>query len=637
MAIPAERRQQLVDQLTRLQTQAAAAAEQHGRSADVDVYLKAVEFALAHGEFYQPNDVAIAAAALDSAAKRLSQWQQGQSPWPRQRGLVVRGYFSPVDGSPQPFGLVVPDDLDFDRPAPLYVWLHGRGDKTTDLHFMHQRETRTGQIAPAGALVLHPFGRHCVGFKHAGEIDVLDAIAAVSREYKIDVNRIALMGFSMGGAGAWHIGAHYTSPFAAISPGAGFAETAQYIGLKKEDFPSWYEQKLWQVYDVPNYARNLFNVPVVAYSGELDKQIQAARVMEAAFAEHGRELPHIIGPGMGHKYHPDSLAELMRGMKTALTNRGEQTAEPKRISWQTPTLRYNRFRWLQLLQLDEHWSDSRADAAIEGNKLTITTNGVQAFRMERPPLAGEPSTWEITIDGQPVEVTGDTAQGLDFVKRGDKWQPLNDWRDTDRLQPGDPLLKRPGLQGPIDDAFLSPFLVVLPSGECQHPAVQRWVDFEQRHFAERWQALMRGKLRTSRDIDVTDDDIAKYNLVLWGDPTSNRMIRRLLNQNQLPVEWQDETLQIGGRQFQADRHVPAMIYPNPLNPRKYIVFNSGLTFREGHDRTNSLQNPKLPDWAVIDITQDPDETAPGRIAAADFFDEQWHVSKRNFPHNPLQP
>jgi hypothetical protein len=60
--------------------------------------------------------------------------------------------------------------------------------------------------------------------------------------------------------------------------------------------------------------------------------------------------------------------------------------------------------------------------------------------------------------------------------------------------------------------------------------------------------------------------------------------------------------------------------------RKYVVLNSGVTFREAHDRTNSLQNPKLPDWAVIDLSQPPDAATPGRIAAADFFDEEWKLA-----------
>ena len=71
-----------------------------------------------------------------------------------------------------------------------------------------------------------------------------------------------------------------------------------------------------------------------------------------------------------------------------------------------------------------------------------------------------------------------------------------------------------------------------------------------------------------------------------------------------------------------NRYVPAMVFPSGSH---YIVLNSGLTFREGHDRTNSQQNPKLPDWAIIDITQPPDAFSPGRIHDAGFFDEEWKL------------
>jgi hypothetical protein len=70
-----------------------------------------------------------------------------------------------------------------------------------------------------------------------------------------------------------------------------------------------------------------------------------------------------------------------------------------------------------------------------------------------------------------------------------------------------------------------------------------------------------------------------------------------------------------------------LIYPNPLNPQKYVVLNSGPTFREGHDRTNSLQNPKLGDWALIDLAEPPSATAPGRIVAAGVFDEKWQLPR----------
>ena len=85
----------------------------------------------------------------------------------------------------------------------------------------------------------------------------------------------------------------------------------------------------------------------------------------------------------------------------------------------------------------------------------------------------------------------------------------------------------------------------------------------------------------------------------------------------------------GERRHAAAGHVPVLIHPNPLLPEgaapRALVLNSGFTFREGDDRSNSLQNRRLPDWAVIDIAVPPDGDAPGRIVAADFFDEAWGV------------
>ena len=73
---------------------------------------------------------------------------------------------------------------------------------------------------------------------------------------------------------------------------------------------------------------------------------------------------------------------------------------------------------------------------------------------------------------------------------------------------------------------------------------------------------------------------------------------------------------------------PVLIYPSPLDSTKYVVLNSGLTFREGHDSTNSNQNPKLPDWAALDITVPADALSPGKVLNAGFFDEEWKVKAK---------
>ena len=93
--------------------------------------------------------------------------------------------------------------------------------------------------------------------------------------------------------------------------------------------------------------------------------------------------------------------------------------------------------------------------------------------------------------------------------------------------------------------------------------------------------------------------------------------------DRLPVKWTAEGLVAGKDRYPAATHAPILIYPNPLNPKKYVVLNSGFTFREFDYLNNARQTPKLPDYAVVDTTTPPDSRYPGKIVLAGFFDEEW--------------
>jgi predicted esterase len=598
-------RTRLSSTLAELEKRLAAATSP--LKADVEIFTKAVRYALAYDEFWDAaKDPAKADWALSQAKERLD--QLAQAPWSKQTGPVVRGFVSQIDGAVQPYGLVIPEKLDLGKPVPLYIWLHGRGEKSTDLYFLNEHAHGVDQVHPDDAIVVHPLGRQCVGFQGAGEQDVLEAVADVSAHYKIDPERIVLMGFSMGGGGSKHLGAHYTDRFCCIHTGAGYSETAQFCHVDLAATPA-YEQTLWGVDDVPDYVRNLFNIPFSCYSGEKDGQMQAAKVLEAAFAANGKTLVHLIGPGVAHKYEPETLKQCLKLVHDAVV--AGRPHDPPTLTFQTRTLRYNRLFWLEALGLGEHWKDSRIDAQGNGDKATLTTVNISALRVSWPGLA---KGGTVAIDGQAVAVPA--GAGAQLIKDGAAWRLA-------RAADDGVLRKQPGLQGPIDDAFVTPFLVVEPSGHSADARFQRWVDFESAHFHERWATIMRGDLRSKRDSEVTDDDIKRYNLVLWGDAASNKVIARLAAK--LPVTWDDKAIAVGSSSFARDGHVLALIYPNPLNPAKYVVINSALTFREAADQNNAQQNPKLPDWVVIDLAKDPNASLPGGIAAAGFFDERWQA------------
>ena len=140
----------------------------HSKDRD-EVYRKAVAWAIELDEFFDKKDIHTAQRMLDQGGQRLVELQSGSSPWTRSTGRIIRGYVSKLDDSVQPYGLVIPEGHDFNQPCPLYVWLHGRGDRTTELTFIQQRQQSDGRFTPEGAIVLHPFGRYCNGYKWSYE------------------------------------------------------------------------------------------------------------------------------------------------------------------------------------------------------------------------------------------------------------------------------------------------------------------------------------------------------------------------------------------------------------------------------------------------------------------------------------
>lgn len=604
-----ERVQAKLAELTKLVDQGTAASP---LAADVKIFTKAVAFALRFSEFYDKKDVAKDVAKMDwaltQAKERLE--QLSAHPWTTQKGLVVRGFTSAIDGTPQPYGLVIPEGLDLSKPAPLYVWLHGRNSPETDLHWLSNRSKNAGEVHPDDTIILHAYGRQCLGFKGPGEIDVLEAIAHVQSQYQIDPERIVLMGFSMGGGGSKSLGCHYTDRFCAIHTGAGYSETAKFIKLKPENFPPQYEQTLWGVNDVPNYVRNLFNIPFSCYSGEKDGQIQAAQVLEESFKEHGKTLIHLIGPDTAHKYHPETLKQCLALVKEAVV-KGRPKEQPT-LSFQTRTLQYNKLFWLEALGLDEHWKDTRIDAEAKGADVALKTVNVNRLRVTWPALVKSGGT--VTVDGTAVKLAKVPASGAELVKDGNTWRAAKTGDDEG-------LRKRPGLQGPIDDCFNSAFLVVEPSGTSPNAKFDTWSKAEAAHFHERWSSAIRGELRVKKDTEVTDDDLKRYNLLLWGDAVSNILVAKVLPT--LPIRWDAKAITVGKQSYDAGEHALALIHPNPLNPAKYVVLNSALTWRENTDKNNSLQNPHLPDWVVIGFETAPNQDVPGKIVATDFFSERW--------------
>ncbi|PYK61025.1 MAG: hypothetical protein DME21_10195 [Verrucomicrobia bacterium] len=589
---------------------------------DAQIYHKAVDWALRYDEFYKSNEVQFARAMLVLGQDRAKSLREGVAPWANATGLVVRGYLSRIDGSVQPYGLIVPASY---QPASaqkfrLDFWFHGRGEQLSEFAFINDRLKSPGEFSPPNTFVLHLYGRYCNANRFAGEVDLFEASDDVRKHYPIDENRIVVRGFSMGGAACWDFATHYAGLWATAAPGAGFSETADFLKVfQKETVKlSWYEQKLWHLYDATDYALNLFNCPTVAYSGEVDQQKQAADMMARALAAEGIELTHIIGPKTAHAYERGAKEEISRRIDS-IAAKGRNPV-PGKVKFTTWTLRYNQMLWVTVDSLEQHWERARVDADIGETAVQATTKNVSALTFSmRPgecPLNNTQKP-KVFLDGQKLEappVMSDRSWTAHFVRAGKKWNVVDSTQDG-RLR------KRHGLQGPIDDAFMDSFIMVKPTGQPMNEKVGAWATTEMDHAIEHWRRQFRGEARVKDDMAITDEDIASSNLILWGDPSSNKLLARIASQ--LPIGWDAQGVHTPQAQYSRDRYVPVLVYPNPLNPKHYVVVNSGFTFREYDYLNNARQTPKLPDWAIVDITVPESSRAPGGIETAGFFDEQW--------------
>ncbi len=379
----------------------------------------------------------------------------------------------------------------------------------------------------------------CNANKFAGEIDTFEALEDIKKHYPIDDDRLVMRGFSMGGAACWQFAVHYPGTWVAAAPGAGFSETPDFLKVFQNESvqPTWYEKKLWHLYDCTDYAVNLYNCPTVAYSGENDRQKQAADMMAKALEKEGIGLVHIIGAKAGHQYTADAKAEINRRIDE-IADFGREGV-PLKILFTTWTLRYNRSFWVQIDGLEQHWEQARVEADLmgsEGEGLEIKTKNIAALTLTLPsgrtqlPLdVDQPPLMKIDADELVApKPLSDRSWVVQLRKVSGKWKRVAS-ADDGKLH------KSHGLQGPIDDAFMDSFLMVRPTGSAVNEKVGKWAAGEMQHAIDHWRRQFRGEARVKDDKEINDADIAAHNLVLWGDPSSNAILARI--SGSLPVKW----------------------------------------------------------------------------------------------------
>ncbi len=215
-----------------------------------------------------------------------------QDPYAKRTGDFKRHYLLAPVGEVMPYELHVPAAYDGARAFPLIVALHGLGG-TEDAFFQSYEKKLPVLAEQHGYIIAAPLGYRVDGSygwglaeppadsivrrtQELSEKDVMEVMQQVQSNYKIDKNRVYLMGHSMGGIGTWKLAAKYPDLWAAIAPIAGMGQ--------------------------PSTIEKFRTIPEIVVHGDNDKTVPVAgsRLMVAKMKELGVEVKYIEVPGGSH-------------------------------------------------------------------------------------------------------------------------------------------------------------------------------------------------------------------------------------------------------------------------------------------------------------------------------------------------
>ena len=157
-----------------------------------------------------------------------------------------------------------------EAPHPVLVFLHG-GDRSNTRHHPARYAAAEGIEFPF--LTIAP---HCASGCAWPSVDLPALLREVSETYPVDLTRVYLTGYSMGGYGAWAQLALHPEMFAAAAPIAGGGDAGSICAAR--------------------------GVPVRAYHGDQDNVIAHERSVEmvAALDDCGGEAELVTLKGVAH-------------------------------------------------------------------------------------------------------------------------------------------------------------------------------------------------------------------------------------------------------------------------------------------------------------------------------------------------
>jgi hypothetical protein len=293
---------------------------------------------------------------------------------------------------------------------------------------------------------------------------------------------------------------------------------------------------------------------------------------------------------------------------------------PTSVHLRTAAYRYRRQHWVEIDGLREVHLFAEVSAVIRrsrgGRALTVTTDGVTALSLH---LEEAPERWQdgdltVEIDGATVCAEGCWG-GLHFaLSSSGSWTAVD--HPPDRAG-----LKRPGLEGPAQDALYEGVTLVYGTQDPELEPFLRHLAYSEQGFRDRADV----EFPVMADVEVTADLMERRHLVLYGTPDSNAVLGEM--RGLLPIEVRGGSMTVGSEPMRGDDLSAVFIFPNPLAPDRYVIVKTGTSML-GLDGVRFAPR-YLPDFAVFGpqmrTALDWRTFRDRPVLAGGFFEDDWSL------------
>lgn len=503
-------------------------------------------------------------ACLDALARaRAGQvGHRGQTGGETPDNYFTRAYFCRTDESPQPYHLRLPDNYSDDREWPLIIFLHGYVLETSKIEPWVLAASQWSLAPSQGMIFCLPHGRRNSDFLGIGEVDVLRVIEEMQRWYRIDPERIYLTGCSMGGYGGWAIGLRHPDRFAALALMSGQTDFFVWERRERDEvrFKSWCILQNNPI-DLAGNARSL---PMHLQHGEFDNLVptEHSRLIAPVMERLGYDFRYEERAGLGHYLYWED--EPLERMFAALDDH-RRAAAPPRVSFTTYTTKYGRAYWADLRAFHRKAEPASIDAEVGEQGVTATCRNVAELWLDLPEALrrGEPA---VTVNGQAAGRLGAGPHRITIDAEG----------RPSPAEPGQP--GPPPLMGPMREVFNAPFIAVVGTGGSDADRAHNRARAEA--FRTEWWQFAEGLAPLAFDRDLTAEQVAGRNLVIFGEPGTVTLPGIADPAATLPrgVTLQRGRYTFGEKVYQGDELGCFLLVPHPLRAGGLICWSSGEAY-----------------------------------------------------------